>query len=466
MTTAARGRSYCGLPDVDLHALGESAKHAHFGGALFYDLMARFDSVLSASCLPHGAQGPAVACWLRITEQIGQQSRHGATYAGVIGDVADAIVIKTGDDRAALTDEYSVQRILNLLRPVVPNFALAFGKFDCGATDYLIVERVVFQRKAFGTTTSMTLNQYLTRAPPTILVLLSVLTQIMLALQLAQDIYRFTHYDLHPGNILMEGLDDISPAPQSGYVQLHYPTKAEWTPIRTLDLHGYVSVRAPVVPVVVDFGYSRLTDIEGRNHGGMYPDDAAGITQYFSAAYDPILVVASVERLLRLTHGDKRLSPLRAVCGGRVKHWSSLDRWARIGLQPDGRPDTAGGLTPLGIVEVMQSMYPKQMAQIVNRFEPGDVVAKEVVPKEVVVPRVEVPIAPMPPRAKRRRTLPTPSPTPPPPSPPSASERPPSASERPPSPLLPLLPEPSWVGESEAEHARAFDFLEQFAAED
>ena len=102
---------------------------------------------------------------------------------------------------------------LNNLRKTIPNFACIYGFFNCGNTinndlcrndEYInhIIYENIDNSKSMGDIIkekSINSEKYL-----------QYLIQFLYALKIANEKYKFTHYDLHPGNILVRKIPQVS----------------------------------------------------------------------------------------------------------------------------------------------------------------------------------------------------------------------------------------------------------------
>lgn len=99
--------------------------------------------------------------------------------------------------------------------------------------------------------------------------LLSILAQIACALAVAWDKYRFTHYDLHPGNVIISN-------------NRHFPKNGEETVLIPYDLTkeigDVVFVRSTYMATIIDYGYSyveigdRKIGLSNMPHYAMFAD--------------------------------------------------------------------------------------------------------------------------------------------------------------------------------------------------
>lgn len=164
--------------------------------------------------------------------------------------LSEAVVIKTPrkSDADALGYEYLMGRRLNQLRRYMPHFSMTMLWFKCtgenngstplctgiprGMRDFLVVERVE-PGTMFASLVGLSPEEWL-----------SIVLQVLCALQIAQDRLEFTHYDLHDGNVLIEEM------PRSAV-----------NPVFVYQI-GARRVVVPVVrrrcPVIIDYGRAHM----------------------------------------------------------------------------------------------------------------------------------------------------------------------------------------------------------------
>lgn len=160
--------------------------------------------------------------WLKNLQQIGEPSAFGYALKSDFSSSKSTFIIKAPRDLTTdLLHEVIVGLQLNSLRASVPNFAYVFGGFKCtppvlgqllgkskpdviawcDANPSFVVQYAVYENIApavsfrdyiKGCTFEQFLDKYL---------------QILFAELAAQELLDFTHYDAHPGNILIKTLN-------------------------------------------------------------------------------------------------------------------------------------------------------------------------------------------------------------------------------------------------------------------
>lgn len=167
----------------------------------------------------------------------------------------DTMVIKTALDQLDNDDltheQYIALAELNLLRKQIPNFSMVLGRFDCSPPvdvnetpygycrgnykfNYLLYENV---------RPSMSFRQFILLETPQ--VILATFYQIALALNVAYQQCRFTHYDLNTGNVLVRL--PTRPELNNGF-NLPYPHPTK----------GNILIFAKGVMTFIDYGYSYI----------------------------------------------------------------------------------------------------------------------------------------------------------------------------------------------------------------
>lgn len=145
------------------------------------------------------------------------------------------------DNDNTLYEYFIGTRALNNLREYIPNFCYTFGLFRCeafnkhrkicekgGNINYVVYERI--PGKTLGDFISNNLSRKLT----------GYILQIILALQVAYEKYGYTHYDLHPGNIMLRKLDK--------------PTDLEYY----VGGKKYVVLQTDAIATIIDYGFSHF----------------------------------------------------------------------------------------------------------------------------------------------------------------------------------------------------------------
>ena len=165
------------------------------------------------------------------------------------------VLVKTARDAAAnsLVREFEVQRHLNALHDRTPNFPVALGLFNCFSRmtpSNNLISNVCSNWPAGHENTTMVLMEYVPGAidlydfaqTATPEQMYSIFKQIYYTLRIAQHFQRFTHYDLHFGNILVRRIPRTT---------LSY----------TLENNSKQSFESDVLITIIDFGMSYLATI-------------------------------------------------------------------------------------------------------------------------------------------------------------------------------------------------------------
>jgi hypothetical protein len=245
---------------------------------------------------------------LKDITSIGLESVNGIIFKADIGDDKNlTCVIKTDVSSTAdpLDYEYHIQSILNNLRLDIPNFSLAFGIFKCiPSNDTLSVRKLkaksnsdkinrtekeeIFKelKRNYGkiknicqvpTEKNMDIDPFIftvsefVENPISLLDfceykakniddVIDVLLQVTCALQVAQDKYKFTHYDIHPGNVLLKPLEKLDKFEKGMKPLFCYKLGKKNLP--------YYFIRTNYVAIIIDFGRSYIANKR------MYFDDS------------------------------------------------------------------------------------------------------------------------------------------------------------------------------------------------
>jgi hypothetical protein len=299
-------------------------RDAYLGGASSLIMQRLLQGVMTPAVTAGGA---TLSRLLNVNALLTKESLYGAIYSAAIAGPHALSVIKMPkkvEDNKMLKDEGEVQSLLNLLRALVPNFAMLYGTFECPQlpmegnvfticmnegpqVNYLVMERVRFA----GLGPALSLHG-LMKAPRLPMMAdagtrlrscLSILSQLLLALQVAQTAFEFTHYDLHDDNILLRPMYQQEGYPNAKFA-IDYPVPDEFfrllmtlLPAPTQQqsrfdlLMGYskLTIRTLMIPVMIDFGHSR-TRLATTNPSNI----ANGITNKFSSLYDAYMIVSQM----------------------------------------------------------------------------------------------------------------------------------------------------------------------------
>ena len=294
--------SSCSPYNTDYSALGDSAKHAYFSGEAYRELVSRFVVEVRGSV---AGLAPALSSWLGLQRWVGSGT-FGSAFLASVGDQQDAVVIKMNNSVAAsknLETEFTIQQYLNLLREVCPNFVLAMSMFKCPmliideqtkqtksklckTNDAVpLVNFIVLEKVAVGPSVSRTIFEfiyelYLSNTDVRMYsmkreIVLSMIIQLAYALDIGQERYDLVHQDLHVNNILVQSLVPLR-------TELHDPQ------LRKVNIdygHGYGTVMTGFIPVMIDFGFTRMSVPKAVVQAFRKAEMEADVNPDYSAVY-------------------------------------------------------------------------------------------------------------------------------------------------------------------------------------
>lgn len=145
------------------------------------------------------------------------------TTVDIVGVKNFEFVCKRTVNTDAVHEQFIGQECINPLLKTIPNFVYTFGKTDQG----LIVEKIEGINFMTWIDTCFNYIQYI-----------HILSQIQLALIVAQRACLFVHYDLFPWNIMIQTLDTE--------VEIQYP----------VDVGNIQCIKTRLVPIIIDYGKS------------------------------------------------------------------------------------------------------------------------------------------------------------------------------------------------------------------
>ena len=292
----------CSPSNTDYNALGNSATHAYFSGEAYRELVSRFVVEVRASVAGYA---PALSKWMGLRTRVGGGT-YGSAFMASVGDQKDAVVIKMNNNVEASKDlevEFGIQQYLNLLREVCPNFVLGLSIFQCPmliiddqtkqakselckVNDYApLVNFIVLEKVTVSPSVTRTLNEFIYELytnntevrlyPMKREIVLSLIIQLAYALDIAQERYQFVHQDLHTSNILIESL---------------YPLRTELRDpgLRKVNIdygHGHGKVATGFIPVMIDFGFTRMSVPKPVVQAFQKAEMEAAVTPDYAAVY-------------------------------------------------------------------------------------------------------------------------------------------------------------------------------------
>ena len=218
--------------------------------------------------------------WLINKTKIDIKSVEGYIYTYNILDTSLQIIIKKPKKNKFITtsirEYYIGYTALNKLRYYIPTFVYTLGGFWKKYKDNNI-PYILYEKIDGISLTKLTFKEWLI-----------IFLQILLSLELAQKEYRFTHFDLHIGNVLIKTLD--KPVDYTIY----------------LDDKEYKIQNISLIPVIIDFGLSSIYS-NGKSIGkttmSMY-----GIVPYIIPRYDMYKFLC--HSVKNLKHLEKDILPL------------------------------------------------------------------------------------------------------------------------------------------------------------
>ena len=201
--------------------------------------------------------------WIQQLRQIGDPSVEGIAMIANFNQTSDMFILKVAQNPASDTLPHELLIGLwgtNNLRALVPNFMYVFGGFRC-LPPIIENKNVVSWCSTSGTAKDVTYVIYENIAPAVAFnqyvrtssaeAFISGYCQVMYALRTAHNIVDYTHFDLHPGNVLMRTIKHDGPT-----FEIPYETEKGKT--------EYLS--ATVIATIIDFGFGHI-QVNGRHYG-------------------------------------------------------------------------------------------------------------------------------------------------------------------------------------------------------
>lgn len=227
-------------------------------------------------------------------------------------------IVKSSQDSESeqLVHEYFVGAFgTNNLRNEIPNFSAVLGYFRCSGT-FISDSQVLSYCASSENPVNYILYEPVKGVSLETFILehdfdeiLQVLTGLILALQVAYERIDFTHYDLHPGNVMVRELPEEIAIPYRMNKQTYY-------------LH------TRYIPTLIDYGRAHIK-YNGQDYGyemiqyGVFPDRSFPMYDIYKVIMDTIYY------LLR-DHTNKALVPRDALGVTRTSRLDSFQELSKI----------------------------------------------------------------------------------------------------------------------------------------
>jgi len=431
----------CLPPIINLAKLAAGTLNAYYGGGnVDKKLIAMYTHLAEESNTSNNRKATLkIDSWLHLNDLImygTERPLEKVDYDADIGPTKNrAVIVKRGYGGSIIYEpEANLMSELNTLRQYLPNFVLLLASFQCadlpigyrrqfdqpydpdvqkinpicgntGAPiDYLLLENPIYMSHQRDIT-NMSLWMFFMKREyrGSFPAILQILSQVLLALHVAQTTLGFTHYNLSTETVNLRRLCKFTDAGRRGVqgevewddALLTYPLKPadaqillyafKTDPAKLPDYPGkpgykLVSVRSQLIAVISDFKFSRTN----QSQRGDVPEETKlrkhfrsmheqkGITKHFSGIYDAFSLIADVNSMLISMYQDNRLEPLYTALRSRCQYFATEPGFenSRLGVDPQGMPETCGGdIGPLHVIKFMTQMFPKEMRDILLKMD-------------------------------------------------------------------------------------------------
>ena len=190
-----------------------------------------------------------------------------------------SMAVKSTSDRQKIREHIHETFIcsngINQLSKYIPNFVYVFGLYRTGYTYNVVTEYITSDES------DQTLLAYISSKKFSFQEFLFILLQICLALQVAQNMCGFVHYDLTPWNIVLQRLEE--------------PKIFDYI----ISDKRVIRVRTSCIPVIIDFGKSHIIH-SGVHHGFVNMFKVSTVQDIIT------LLLKSVSQILSI-HSKKRM---------------------------------------------------------------------------------------------------------------------------------------------------------------
>ena len=199
------------------------------------------------------------------------------TIVDIYSDNYVEFVVKNSANKDEMTHEQFIGLFcVNKLLKTIPNFLHTFGEIEQG----LVIEKIGGINFRTWLDTKFDYPQYI-----------HILSQLNLALIVAQRKCLFVHYDLFPWNVMIQTLDEE--------IEIQYP----------IDIGKIVVVKTKIVPIIIDYG---KTSAIVRNNDGKFIIHSTIKPFEFDKDHDMrTIVISSIKHLVNNRNG--RLDMIQVI---------------------------------------------------------------------------------------------------------------------------------------------------------
>ena len=173
------------------------------------------------------------------------------------------VVVKSSPKTDMIHEQFIGLCVVNPLLKLVPNFLFTFGQTT---QQNLVIEKIKGINFMTWLDTKFNYNQFI-----------HILSQLYLALTVAQRRCLFVHYDLFPWNVMIQELDEE--------IDVKY----------CIDIEKIVVVKTKLVPIIIDYGRSSAI----VEHSGKHIIHSVNSTFQFNKHHDMrTIVISSIKHIL------------------------------------------------------------------------------------------------------------------------------------------------------------------------
>jgi hypothetical protein len=175
-----------------------------------------------------------------------------------------------GKSREHIHDVFVGTKAINSLLKHIPNFTYTFGLHQSPTKEVSVINEFI---------QGQTLFEYLQGSQFTFDGFLSILGQVCLAIQVAQNRCGLVHYDLVPWNIVLQ--------PSKGSV-IDY----------VIGYNNVIRVRTDLIPVIIDYGKSHVI-VDQEHHGFVNMFKVSTIQDMLSLLLNSISIIRDKQKLVK-----------------------------------------------------------------------------------------------------------------------------------------------------------------------
>ena len=277
-------------------------------------MLKEFKSIRNTFC---ENKNKKIESWLKYKSLFENQGKQGIVGIMETLNGGNEIVFKISQDINYTTEhEFSVMESLNKISSYCPHFCKSVGmlegvvepRYKKGSNPFNVKSKHGIKKKILlieYIKNCYKLYNYIKSRDVPEEILYSTIKQVLLALKIAQQKRKFTHYDLHSCNIIMKKCDK----------DLHILYVIDNDNIFIVPSYGYY-------PVIIDYGFSYVKDMENRPLLPSLGHTNVGFNSYiFDTFSDPKLFLVTVADEIFEKRHSPQSKKFKRIVGNMFKNF-------------------------------------------------------------------------------------------------------------------------------------------------